>query len=103
MSEDISMLSAGNEEALSSQLPHFWPLICVRAGMREQKNILESILEYEQLIADIEEGTSSKYPEELKSATLLRCTEQRVREFLQLSVTDSNIISGTAGGQSFEK
>ena len=58
-----------------------------------QKSILESILEYEQLIADFEEVSASKYPEELKSATLLRCTEQRVREFLPLSVTDSTSYS----------
>ena len=58
-----------------------------------QKSILESILEYEQLIVDFEKVSSSKYPEELKSATLLRCTEQRVREFLQLSVTDPTSYS----------
>ena len=54
-----------------------------------QKSILESILEYERLVADFEDVSSSKYPDELKSATLLQCTEQRVREYLQLSVSET--------------
>ena len=54
-----------------------------------QKSTLESILEYERLVADFEDVSSTKYPEELKSATLLRCSEQRVREYLQLSVSET--------------
>ena len=36
-----------------------------------------------------EEASESSYPNELKSATLFRCCRAKVREYLQLTVTDS--------------
>ena len=53
------------------------------------KSYLENILEYEQLVSDYELVSGSSYPAELKAATLLRCSEQRVREHLQLTISDS--------------
>ena len=53
------------------------------------KSAMENILNYEALVAQFEELSGQTYPDELKSATLIRCTENRLREHLQLTVGDS--------------
>ena len=52
------------------------------------KSAMENILNYEALVAQFEELSGQTYPDELKSATLIRCTENRLREHLQLTVGD---------------
>ena len=49
------------------------------------KTILEQILAYEQLVQQFEEVSSSVYPSELKIATLVKCSGQKLREYLQLT------------------
>ncbi|CAL1141687.1 unnamed protein product [Cladocopium goreaui] len=50
------------------------------------KTLHEHILAYEQLVAQFEEVSSSSYPSELKIATLVRCSNQKLREHLQLTI-----------------
>jgi len=50
------------------------------------KTILEQILAYEQLVQQFEEVSSSVYPSELKIATLVKCSGQKLREYLQLTI-----------------
>ena len=61
------------------------------------KSAMENILNYESLVAQFEELAGQTYPDELKSTTLIRCTENRPHEHLQLTVGDS-----TGYGQSKE-
>ena len=56
----------------------------------KDRSVLESILQYEQTIQHFEEASGSTYPEELKSATLIRCCGNKLREHLQLSITESS-------------
>ena len=51
--------------------------------------MLECILNCEELVAQFEELSGSDYPDELKSATLIRCAEASVRQHLQLTIKDS--------------
>ena len=53
-----------------------------------KKSALENVLTYESLVQTFEELSGQKYPEELKAATLIRCSEARLREHLQLTVTE---------------
>lgn len=53
------------------------------------KSTLENILMYESLVQQFEELSGQVYPEELKAATLIRCSETRLREHLQLTVGES--------------
>ena len=55
----------------------------------KEKSVMEQILQYEQLVGQFEELAATKYPDELKSATLIRCAETKLREHLQLTVRDS--------------
>ena len=55
----------------------------------KEKSVLECILNYEELVAQFEELSGSDYPDELKSATLIRCAEASVRQHLQLTIKDS--------------
>ena len=50
------------------------------------KTLHEHILAYEQLVAQFEEVSASSYPSELKIATLVRCSNQKLREHLQLTI-----------------
>ena len=55
----------------------------------KDKSSLECILAFEQMVQQFEEASESSYPIQLKSATLIRCCHAKVREYLQLTVTDS--------------
>ena len=50
------------------------------------KTILEQILAYEQLFQQFEEVSSSVHPSELKIATLVKWSGQKLREYLQLTI-----------------
>ena len=54
------------------------------------KSCLESILQYEQTVQQFEEMSGSTYPSELKSATLIRCCPNKLRDHLQLSITETS-------------
>ena len=56
----------------------------------KDKSCLESILVYEQTVQQFEESSSTTYPDELKVATLMRCCNNKLREFLQLNIKDSS-------------
>ena len=56
----------------------------------KDKSCLESILVYEQTVQQFEESSSTTYPDELKVATLMRCCNSKLREFLQLNIKDSS-------------
>ena len=53
------------------------------------KTALENVLTYESQVQQFEELSGQQYPEELKSATLIRCSESRLREHLQLTVGET--------------
>ncbi len=54
-----------------------------------EKSSLECVLAFEQMVQQFEESPQSNHPDELKSSTLIRCCHAKVREYLQLTVTDS--------------
>ena len=54
----------------------------------KEKSVLESVLSYEQLVQEFEKLSGTTYPAELKAATLIRCSESRLREHLQLTVKE---------------
>ena len=60
----------------------------------KEKSVLECILNYEELVAQFEELSGSDCPDELKSATLIRCAEASVRQHLQLTIKDSTTSNG---------
>ena len=51
-------------------------------------SMLENILQYEQLVNQYEQTSKDTYPSDLKTATLIRCAPQKLREHLQLSLSD---------------
>ena len=51
----------------------------------KDKSCLESIL-----VQQFEESSSTTYPDELKVATLMRCCNAKLREFLQLNIKDAS-------------
>ena len=53
-----------------------------------KQSLLENILNYETLVDQYEKCSGEKYPSDLKTATLLRCAPQKIREFLQLTLRD---------------
>eukprot|EP00435_Cladocopium_sp_Y103_P025443 s995_g6.t1 len=53
------------------------------------KTALENVLMYASLVQTFEELSGQVYPEELKSATLIRCSGSRLREHLQLTVGET--------------
>ena len=57
------------------------------------KTVLEQILAYEQLVQQFEEISSSVYPAELKIATLVKCSNQKLREYLQLTIGETTTYS----------
>ena len=54
----------------------------------KEKSVLESVLSFEQLVQEFEKLSGTTYPAELKAATLIRCSESRLREHLQLTVKE---------------
>ena len=56
----------------------------------KDKSCLESILVYEQTVQQFEESSSTTYADELKVATLMRCCNNKLREFLQLNIKESS-------------
>ena len=54
----------------------------------KEKSVLESVLSYEQLVQEFEKLSGTTYPAELKAATLIRCSESRLREHLQLTIKE---------------
>ena len=65
------------------------PALATYPTFGKDKSSLECILAFEQMVQQFEEASESSYPNELKSATLIRCCHAKVREYLQLTVTDS--------------
>ena len=53
------------------------------------RSSLESILNYEQLVLEYEQASGSVYAKELMAATLIKCCQPRLREQIQLSITDT--------------
>ncbi len=49
-------------------------------------SMLEQILNFEQLVGQYESSSGNTYPSDLKAATILRCSPQRISEYLQLSL-----------------
>ena len=45
-------------------------------------------IEFEQLVSQYESSSGNTYPGDLKAATILRCSPQRIREYLQLSLKE---------------
>ena len=56
----------------------------------KDRSVMEAILQYEQTVQHFEEASGSTYPEELKAATLIRCCGNKLREHLQLSITETS-------------
>ena len=55
----------------------------------KDKSVLESILAYKQLVPQFEELSGTSYPSELKSATITKCSDAKLREHLQLTIQDT--------------
>ena len=55
----------------------------------KDRSVLESILNYEQLVLEYEQASGTTYPKELMAATLIKCCQPRLREQIQLSITDT--------------
>ena len=55
----------------------------------KDRSASESILNYEQLVLEYEQASGSIDPKELMAATLIKCCQPRLREQIQLSITDS--------------
>ena len=53
-------------------------------------SMLEQILNFEQLVSQYESSSGNMYPSDLKAATILRCSPQRIREYLQLSLKEES-------------
>ena len=53
-------------------------------------SMLEQILNFEQLVGQYESSSGNTYPSDLKAATILRCSPQRIREYLQLSLKEDS-------------
>ena len=52
--------------------------------------MLEQILNFERLVGQYESSSGNTYPSDLKAATILRCSPQRIREYLQLSLKEDS-------------
>ena len=51
-----------------------------------KSSMLEQALNFEQLVSQYEPSSGNTYPGDLKAATILRCSPQRIKEYLQLSL-----------------
>lgn len=47
-------------------------------------------LNFEQLVGQYESSSGNTYPGDLKAATIFRCSPQRIREYLRLSLKENN-------------
>ena len=54
----------------------------------KDRSCMDSILIFEETIQRFEESSNTKYPDELKIATLLRCSPAKLKEHLQLTLDD---------------
>ncbi len=54
----------------------------------KDRSCLESILVYAQTAQQFEESSSTTYPDELKVATLMKCCNSKLRDFLQLNMKE---------------
>ena len=57
-------------------------------AFKEKSSMLEGVLQYETLVQQYEAASGQTYPGDLKAATLIRCSPPRLREHLQLSLSD---------------
>ena len=57
-------------------------------AFKEKSSMLEGVLQYENLVQQYETASGQNYPGDLKAATLIRCAPSRLREHLQLSLSD---------------
>ena len=55
-----------------------------------KQSMMESILQFEQLVQAYETSNSQTYPKDLMTATLLRCTPTKIRDHLQLSLREDS-------------
>ena len=73
--------------------------VCYCAGpiqpsfFQHTKTILEQILAYEQLVQHFEKISSSTYPSELRVAARVKCSGQKLREYLQLTIGEHSTYS----------
>jgi hypothetical protein len=49
---------------------------------------MEQILAYEQLVQQFDEASSTTCPSELKIATLVKCSGQKLRDYLQITINE---------------
>ena len=63
-----------------SQYPNF----------NSKQSMMESILQFEQLVQAYETSSSQTYPKDLMTATLLRCAPNKIRDHLQLSLREDS-------------
>ena len=54
----------------------------------KDRSVMESILQFQQTVQHFEEASGSTYP--VKAATLIRCCGNKLREHLQLSITETS-------------
>ena len=57
-------------------------------AFKDKTSMLEGVLQYENLVQQYETASGQVYPPDLKAATLIRCSPARLREHLQLSLSD---------------
>ena len=62
--------------------------ICTYPMFNEKVPLEESVLAFETLIRDYEKASEIPCPEEISTATLIRCAPQSVRQFLYLRMQD---------------
>ena len=55
-----------------------------------KQSMMESILQFEQLVQAYETSSSQTYPKDLMTATLLRCAPTKIRDHLQLSLREDS-------------
>ena len=58
-----------------------------RPNFNNKISMLENTLQYEQLVNQYEQTSKETYPSDLKTAALIRCAPQKLREHLQLSLS----------------
>lgn len=55
-----------------------------------KQSMMESILQFEQLVQAYETSSSQTYPKDLMTASLLRCAPTKIRDHLQLSLREDS-------------
>ena len=64
--------------------------ICTYPSFSERIPLEESVLAFETLVRDYEKASETPCPEEITTATLIRCAPQNVRQFLYLRMQDDS-------------